>query len=199
MLHAFRIGPFAETPEPCFLYAARAPTGDVHATQASDDVEGLRMLMDELGGQPVLVEPLLAKAGKRLGLRRAPLPPELACEKATMALALVLRMHELVGDRVAPFLVADLLDAAIAFHRAAPWRFVDSDVPLKVEVNDGKRKRTIDGALMGSRGEEFGLALYPSPACCDVCSRRPTPSGWPRVRSSWRCRSSASRLGSRRQ
>ena len=163
MLHAFRIGPLEAPDGSTFLYAARLPTGELEATQAEDDIEGLRQLLDALEGQPLVVEPALAKAGKQLGLRRARLPPEDAHEKAAMALALMLRMNELIGPKVAPSLVGDLLDAAAAFAEAAPWRFVDGDTPLQVEVLEGKRRRILDGALMGQAGQEFGFVLYPQP------------------------------------
>lgn len=160
MPYAFRIGPLDASDGTLFLYAARASTGQVEASQADDDVTGLRTLSEVLGGEPLVVEPCLAKAAAKLGLRSAPLPADVAHEKATMALGLVLGMDELIGRDVSPSLIADLLDAAIAFSTAAPWRFVDGDTPLRVEVIEGKRRRTLDGTVMGQAQLEFGVVLY---------------------------------------
>lgn len=114
-----------------------------------------------LAGQSVVVEPCLAEAAKELGLRHVPLPADVAHEKATMALVLALGMLEHLADAVRPEVVADFLDAALAFETAAPWRFIDSDVPLRVEVSEDGRRRTLDGAVMGQGEQEYGVVLYP--------------------------------------
>lgn len=163
MPHAFRIGPLDTAGDPSFIYAAFIASGKVEATQASDDVTGLRMLSTAFVGHELVVEPELGRAGKELGLRRARLSAEAAHEKATMALSLALGMNELIGRDVQPPMVGDLLDAAIAFAIASPWRYVDGDSPLRVEVREGDGRRTIDGAIMGMAGQEFGVVLYPEP------------------------------------
>jgi hypothetical protein len=163
MPHAFRIGPLDTADRSIFIYAAFHASGEAEAAQASDDVTGLRMLSEAFSGHELVVEPELGRAGKELGLRRARLPAEVAHDKATMALSLALAMNELIGRDVPPPMVGDLLDAAIAFASAAPWRYVDGDSPLRVEVLEGDKRRTIDGAIMGMGGQEFGVVLYPEP------------------------------------
>jgi hypothetical protein len=78
MPHAFRIGPLDGPGGPSFIYAAFHPSGEAEATQASDDVTGLRMLSEAFSGHELVVEPELGRAGKELGLRRARLPAEVA-------------------------------------------------------------------------------------------------------------------------
>lgn len=175
MPHAFRIGPLEAADGAFHLYAARSSTGNVEASQASDDVTGLRMLAEVLPGEALVVEPSLAEAAAKLGLPSAPLPADVAHEKATVALGLVLRMNELIGRDVGPALIADLLDAAIAFATAAPWRFVDGDTPLRVEVIEGKRRRTLDGAVLGQAQLEFGVVLYLDPGMLHRLLARANP------------------------
>lgn len=150
------------TPDgPISLYVAmRSPTEPV-PTQASDDLTGLRELVDAFPGQTLTVEPALAKAGKQLGLRRARLPPELVYLKATMTVACA--TAGMLEPDVGPPLIGDFLDAAISFMEAKPWRFVEGDTPLRLEVVSDGQRRTVEAALMGQRGREYGLMLYMEP------------------------------------
>ncbi|MDP2958080.1 MAG: SEC-C metal-binding domain-containing protein [Longimicrobiales bacterium] len=53
--------------------------------------------------------------------------------------------------------VAALFRAAAAFHRATPWKVVTSEQPVAAWMPGGRKWAM---AVMGSGGEEFGLALY---------------------------------------
>jgi hypothetical protein len=57
-------------------------------------------------------------------------------------------------------LVAELFQAAADFHVEAPWRWLDNLAPLELHYPaEGPARYAV---IMGSGGEEFGLALYQS-------------------------------------
>ena len=61
---------------------------------------------------------------------------------------------------VTPFLVNGLFEAAVYFHREAPWRWIDDSRPIEVcYPPDG---RPCYAVVMGHGGETYGLAVYKS-------------------------------------
>ncbi len=55
-----------------------------------------------------------------------------------------------------------LFEACAAFWKAAPWEYIDSDEPIRVELSNGRRRKA-EASVLGAGGEEFGLALYDEP------------------------------------
>lgn len=57
-------------------------------------------------------------------------------------------------------LIAELFEAAAEFYRQAPWRWLDNLMPIEYRYPaDGPARYLV---VMGSGGEEFGLAFYAS-------------------------------------
>ena len=162
---AFRVGPMPTPTGSESLYVAIRSSGQPVAVQAGDDDRGLRELIEALPEEPLEVEPALAKAGKRLGLRRARLPAEVAHIKATMTLAIAI--GDAFDDDVRPERVGDLLDASVGFMRARPWRWIDGDTPLRVEVDSDGQQEVYQGSLMGQAGQELGFMIAMEPGALE--------------------------------
>ena len=58
--------------------------------------------------------------------------------------------------------VSELFSACAAFHRAAPWRWMDDDPPVFVEWSDGSDPWLV--AVLGAAGMSEGLAVYADPS-----------------------------------
>jgi hypothetical protein len=54
-------------------------------------------------------------------------------------------------------LVAELFEVAAHFYRAAPWRFIENEQLLSIEMESGSEWMVV---VLGNAGETFGLALY---------------------------------------
>ena len=58
--------------------------------------------------------------------------------------------------------VGELFSACAAFHRAAPWRWMDDAPPVFVEWSDGSDPWLV--AVLGAAGMSVGLAVYSDPS-----------------------------------
>ena len=58
--------------------------------------------------------------------------------------------------------VSELFSACAAFHRAAPWRWMDDEPPVFVEWSDGSDPWLV--AVLGAAGMSEGLAVYSDPS-----------------------------------
>lgn len=57
--------------------------------------------------------------------------------------------------------VAEFFKAAAEFYKVKPWKFFDSEEPIKLEIQR-KKKATYWAVVMGVEGIEYGLSLYKS-------------------------------------
>lgn len=125
---------------------------------SSQDADGLRRVAAEEAhaGEALRCEPSLAETGSRFGFIGLEAPDWVLHAKAIMAATTAL------GGRVAPQAqggLDGLLREASRFWEAEPWNFLDNDLPLRIKVT-GALKKEFEGAVMGSGGLEYGLALY---------------------------------------
>jgi hypothetical protein len=67
--------------------------------------------------------------------------------------------HPTTEDHAA--VLAELFRAAAAFHRAQPWRLLDEQRPMGLDLL-GLGEPTLGLTVMGAGGENEGLVLYPS-------------------------------------
>jgi len=101
-------------------------------------------------------EPSLSKSAPKAGF--AAVPPTEAARAMRAELALVLA-HPGIAPRAGQELGV-LIQAARAFWDARPWERLPMSLPLSVTLT-GAVPGTYECAVMGSGGDEFGVALYP--------------------------------------
>lgn len=107
-------------------------------------------------GTALWCAPDLAVHAKRHGFAVGPLPPEVAEIRAHMAFVVAhVDIAPELGDEF-----PSLAQAAARFWAARPWERRDPEATLHVTVEGHP---PWEGVLMGSGGEEFGVALYPRP------------------------------------
>lgn len=106
----------------------------------------------------LLCHPDLAMAGGGLGYAAA--PPDEDVLAACAELAFVLAHPGIRPEPTAA--LTPLLQAAATFWEARPWERLPADTAIAVDVS-GSVRGTFEATVMGARGEEFGLALYPAP------------------------------------
>ncbi len=161
MPHVFRLGPFTVGDRDAYAYAAIADDGAMLPPQvAHTDAKGLAALAKGLQG-PLRCEPALKAAAAKLGFVAAELPAEALVPRAVLAFGLGL--GDGWKDRPPLELLLRFFGACAAYWRAAPWRFMGSDDPLPVELDDGRRRVAREASVMGGGGDEYGLALYDEP------------------------------------
>jgi hypothetical protein len=157
MLFALRLGPVPTGETPFRILIG----GDAHGRVvgpvfADNDAEGLRALKAKADSGPLHCEVALALAGRACGFEVAEPPAWLLRVRAGLGLAMALGPSM---KNVPPPVVLELLDAAEAFWRAEPWRHVDSDEPLYARFS-GPETLMFEASILGSGGQEFGVALY---------------------------------------
>jgi hypothetical protein len=123
---------------------------------ADNDAEGLRALKAKADSGPFQCELALALAGRACGFEVAQPPAWLLRIRAGLGLAMA-RGPSM--KNVPPPFVLELLDAAEAFWRAEPWRQIDSDEPLYARFAEPELLH-FEASVLGSAGQEFGVALY---------------------------------------
>jgi hypothetical protein len=158
MLYAFKIGPLEVLDGTLNAYVGFTEKGPLEPLQATSDRDGLKRLGALAPGERLVCEPALAKAGRRLGFVAAPAPAWAAPMRAVMALRMALGEGVRIGEDPEPLL--QLLDAGAAYLRSEPWQFFDDEDPVTVSVTEGAPARDYACAVMGSAGQEFGVALY---------------------------------------
>lgn len=121
----------------------------------SDDV-ALRILAGRAPKDELCCEPELAAAGAALGYRMLLLPNWVLPMRAVLALTAALGplLDGVERETVEPF-----IEAAAAFHKAAPWRYWTDSDSLAVTVS-GAQSYELEGSIMGNGEATFGLALY---------------------------------------
>ncbi|WP_228530954.1 MULTISPECIES: SEC-C domain-containing protein [Myxococcaceae] len=160
MRHVFCLGPLiTQDGERSYCCLAAGDTEPDLATGPTK-AAALKELVQRGLTAGAVCEEGLRKETRKLGLEVAPLPRELVQLKAAMAVGMD---HEgdLGGAEHTPQIV-ELLQAAAQFDGELPWELFDSEIPLTLHV-EGAHPRTLEACVLGSGGEEFGLAIYFAP------------------------------------
>jgi hypothetical protein len=160
MTHVFRLGPIAVDRRSTFVYAGVDGEGAVVSKTARTDAEGLRKIADVAKGQPLKCEPSLAKAGEPFGFEPAPLPDPVLSMRAALAYNLALGPKSGNPD---PDVLGCFLTACEAFWRGRAWNLFEPEEAFPVIILAGDSQRACELAVLGSGGEEFGVALYDEP------------------------------------
>jgi hypothetical protein len=168
MVHVFRLGPITLDRRPTFVYAAVDEEGTTRSETARTDAQGLRKLADAAQGQPLRCEPSLAKAGKPFGFESAPLPEAILFVRAALAYGLALGPKSGNPD---PDVLGCFLKACGAFWRGRAWNVFDPEDWFPVTISVGGSSRACELAVLGSGGEEFGVALYDEPGSVQRITR----------------------------
>jgi len=159
MISVFRLGPIhlADGDE-AFTYAGVTDSGDLVAPEmAPDDRTGLKGIASRLEGQEWCCEPILAGAAKALGVPLAKLPPHVFVPRAVLAYGLGLAK---AAGRPDFGVLLRFFQACAVFWKARPWEVIDSTIGLPATVAMAGRTRSAEVVVMGSGGEEFGVAVY---------------------------------------
>jgi hypothetical protein len=158
MLYAIKLGPLETGEGPCHAYLGIRDDGFfAKPVIGRRDGEAMRKLAaDSERGEKLLCEKRLARAGEAFGFETAPMPAWVPMPRAALAVALALGPLIVPGEPDALHLLGQ---GASEFVRAAPWRYWDDCDPFEV-VAEGARTTRFEGALMGSGGMRYGVALY---------------------------------------
>jgi hypothetical protein len=158
MLYAFKLGPLETEEGACHAYVGIRDDGFLaRPVIGRRDNEALRALAaDSDPGEKLLCEQGLARAGGPLGFETAPMPAWVPMPRAALAIALVLGPAMEPGDPEALHL---LCHGASEFLRAEPWRHWGDDEVIEI-VLGGAVAGTLEAAVMGAAGTEYGVALY---------------------------------------
>jgi hypothetical protein len=165
MVHVFRLGPFQAGNRDAYAFGgidehgALVPPEVVHS-----EAEGLSAFAKRFATGPLRCEPSLAAAGRPLGFEPSDLPESALRPRAILAFGLALGPS---AGRPDMFTFERFLDACATFWRAEPWEVIDSDLPIRVELTVGSKRRVSEASVMGGGGTEFGLALYDEPGSID--------------------------------
>jgi hypothetical protein len=149
-----KIGPLPLDRGSAHAYVAFGEGGLDVVVEGSDD-KGLAALRRKCGQEPLVCERALAQVAAAQGLKVAELPPQVRAIKAALAVSLE---HGPTLETVGPELILELIDAAVAFEAAEPWNVFEPDEPLSIRIDSTGRE--LEGCVLGTGGEEFGLALY---------------------------------------
>ena len=149
-----KIGPLSLDRENTHAYVAVGDGGLDVVVEGSDD-KGLAALRRKCGPEPLVCERALAHVAGAQGLKLAELPPHIRPIKAALAVYLE---HGPTLEAVGLDLILELIDAAVAFEAAEPWHVFEPDEPLSIRIDAAGRE--LEGCVLGTGGEEFGLALY---------------------------------------
>jgi len=157
MLYAVKLGPIETDEGNCFAYLGFTEDVALPPAMAMRDDEGLRELAKIGSGHQLHCEPRLAKAGKKLGFVATPMPKWASEGRGFIALQWGLApFSDLLPEHMD---LPALLAATAEFVEAQPWLWWGDSDPLIVSVMGGGGK-VFEGVLLGSGGEEFGVALY---------------------------------------
>lgn len=137
MGHVFAIGPLETGEEPvtavCLVDNGLFADLEIAATPAA----ALWRVRARHRGETLVLEPSLADALPELdaALRVAPLPDDVTSMKVALMLSMLQGADPAAVD---PDSWAALLEAVGEFSRVKPWRFVDADVGLPIDVDRGE-------------------------------------------------------------
>jgi hypothetical protein len=117
----------------------------------------LAKLVQRLGTHEITASPDLRDEALALGVRVAPLPQfarELQAVQAFMMGS---------GGYLATNSAMSLLGKIVSYVEAAPWRWLDSDTPLRVHYQTRKHPvRVLEALVAGNASKPMGLAVYNS-------------------------------------
>lgn len=160
MLYACKLGPIRTMQGSFVAFFGFTEAGIVPPVIGKiADQEGLAGLLQHVHGERDLCcESNLAKAGRRLGFKSAPIPEWVASARAGLAFGLSL--GDLGGEAGIPAVVDGFILAAKRFWIAQPWEhWTDADI-FEV-VATGSVAHTFEASIMGAGGQTYGIALYP--------------------------------------
>ncbi len=157
MLYAVKLGPIETQQDGLFfLYVGFTEEIALPPAMATQDADGLRQLRDQNPGQELRCEPRLGRAGKKLGFVSAPMPHWALLGRGFISLGIGLGPY---GELLDNGTLDLILGATAKFMKAKPWRYWSDSDALAVSVMGDVGQR-FEGCIMGSGGQEFGLALY---------------------------------------
>jgi hypothetical protein len=167
MLYAFKLGPI-ETGDGFFTtYVGMTPDEAFPPMSANSPTDALRSLAEQANGHDLRCEPSLARAGKTLGFEAAKAPDWVAFPRATLAFGLALGNS---GAKLLGAPIPEFLAASAAFMKARPWRHWANGDIVDVRVT-GLREKQYETSIMGSGGQEYGIALYEEKGAISKLSR----------------------------
>lgn len=156
MLYAFKLGPIETGDGFMTTYVGMTPDEALQPKFAARPADALRSLAEQAAGHELRCEPSLARAGKAVGFEPAKAPEWVAFPRATLAFGLALGNH---GSKLFGAPIPDFLAASATFMKARPWRHWDNGDVVDLRVT-GLRNEQYEASIMGSGGQEYGIALY---------------------------------------
>ena len=155
VLYVFKLGPVATTEGRFSVHVGATEQGVVPAVFGKSDAEALAELKTYVYGEELRCEKRLARVGKPLGYKAAPMPEFALQPRAMLALSLANSRLDAKDTDVIELLIG----ACAAFVDQRTWeRFSDEDL---VEVTiSGAMDAVFEASIMGGAGYEYGLALY---------------------------------------
>jgi hypothetical protein len=167
MLYAFRLGPVETDEGDVMTYVGMTPDEALPPLFAERPTEALKSLADQAEGHELRCETSLARAGKALGFEPAKPPAWVAVPRALLAFGLALG-NASAGLHGGP--AEEFLAASAAFMKAKPWRHWDNRDVVDIAVS-GLRNKQYEASIMGSGGEEYGVALYEEKGAIEKLAR----------------------------
>lgn len=156
VFYAFKIGPISTGAGPLDVYVGMRDGCIAPLISGVSAAEAMRQLAKHGTDCALRCEQRLAQSGKKHGFEVADAPDWAA--KVRCGLTVCMALGPGMGpDCMLP--AAELVTASAKFLAAAPWHRWDSDLPMTFEVS-GLVQRTYEGCIMGSGGQEFGIAMY---------------------------------------
>ncbi|HTJ43925.1 MAG TPA: hypothetical protein VL463_17590 [Kofleriaceae bacterium] len=156
--YAFKLGPLETGEGRAYAYLAVGQDGHVYpATFTHRDADGLEAIASDAGGDELVCEPRLARAGAELGFTPAELPAWARGPRADLAAVIALGPERLAGNRDA---LRIFFEGATAFWRGKPWRHWTDEDLIEVTLTGGI-EATYEAAIMGNARITYGVALYP--------------------------------------
>ena len=161
MLYLFRLGPIDVGGRASWLVAGVDGEGDLVSPQIDRaQSKALSALLKQHTGETFRCEPALAELAGSLGIAPAPLPRRVLEPRGVLAFALSGPLQGAMPDRT---VVRAFLGACARFWAVRPWERLDSVAAIPVVLQSGGRRLRREAAVLGSGGEEYGLALYDEP------------------------------------
>ena len=157
MLYAVKIGPIPTGEGDATFYCGFEEDQFHPPVLAESDADGLRRVAAQAPGAELFCDPVLGKAGKRLGFEPAPAPEFAKAGTVAMLTALAAGPHgESLGSALGLYALAV---AASRFQTSAPWTLWHDEQPIEVAFS-GAFEGRYEASILGNGGQEFGLALY---------------------------------------
>lgn len=156
-LYVFSVGPIPTESGSGSIYVGVLDGRVFSPPDVAGAASALRALRDRApAGTTLGCSPELARAGARLGFVGAPPPRSVLELRAELAVSLA---HGPLAPRAQNELLP-LIDAAASFWGSRIWARLPAGVALEAKF-EGAVDGVYEAAVMGSRGEEFGVVLYP--------------------------------------